>query len=87
MARGVANENAMRIDLASRRQLELDCAIQLLREQSHAQDADEFSRRIGDHLLHADFDPALRLREIGIELRPMQIAPQESPGKILRAQA
>ena len=44
---------------------------------------DKFARRIRDHLLHADFDATLRLRKIGIELRPVQIAPQELPGEIL----
>ena len=83
MARGVANENAMRIGVAGRRQLELHCAIQLLREQSDAQDADEFARYIRDHLLHADFDAALRFWQLGIELRPMQVAPQKLPVKIL----
>ena len=83
MARGVANKNAMWIGLARGRELELHRAIQLLREQSDAQDAHEFARRIRDHLLHADFDAALRLWKFSIELRPMQIAPQEFPGKIL----
>ena len=38
MARGIANKNAMRIDLAGRRKLELHRTIQLLREQSDAED-------------------------------------------------
>ena len=75
MARGVANKNAMRIDLARGRKLKLHRTIQLLREQSDAEDADEFARRIRDHLLDADFDATLRLRKSGVELRPVQIAP------------
>ena len=79
----IANENPMRIGLTGRRERDLHCAIQLLREQSNAQHAHEFSSSIRDRLLHADFDAALRFWEFSIELRPMQIAPQELTGKIL----
>ena len=82
-ALGIANENAMRIGLTSRAELQLHRAIELLSQQSNAKHADELSARIGDGLLDAHFRSALRLREFGIELRPVQIAPQELSEEIL----
>ena len=72
----------MWIWLASGRQLDSHSPIELLSEQTDAQNAREFSRRIRDHLLHADFCAALRLGQFHIELGPMQIAPQKPAGKI-----
>ena len=80
-------ENAMRIGLTNRRQLELHCAIQLLREQSGraARRRIRPPASVTTCCTPLTSTPALRLGQFGIELRPMQIAPQKLPGKSLRA--
>ncbi len=82
-ALGVADENPVRIVLSFRGELDSHGLIELTRQQSHAQHAEKFSRRVLHHLLHADLHAPLLARQSGVELRPMQIAPQHAAKELL----
>ena len=75
---GVAEEGAMGIRLAGAQQRrEPQLLVERIGGEAHAQNAGESSRGIEHGLLHTDLDTALFQWECGIELRPVQVAPQK----------